>query len=415
MKTSRTKLLALALAGALPFAGCRSRPTASPPPESASLMTTDGAIAIGNLAVQIAGEERRLATAPASVPVLASLVELLLTRAQVLGQVGDYDRADAYAERAAAVPGAGSPGLLVRAGARAALHRFADALADLSEAEHHGADRMAVILRRASILHAQGQTEEALALRREVVAARPGLTTLGQLAISEAARGDAANAERHFDEALRAYRDTSPFPVAWIEFQRGLAAENAGRLDEAARQYGAAVARLPQYAEATGHLAGVEQLRGHLDRAEALLRSLVRPAIDPQYTAQLATVVDARDAHGEAARVRADARSRYDRLLVRHPEAYADHAARFLIGVDPPRALALARTNLAVRQTWDAYDLALWAAQAASASDVGCRIATEALSRRSPPQRIMFAASRALERCKGAAVARGGTGGPARP
>jgi hypothetical protein len=44
---------------------------------------------------------------------------------------------------------------------------------------------------------------------------------------------------------------------------------------------------------------------------------------------------------------------------VRHPEAFADHAAEFWLtaGADPSRAPGLARINLAVRATPRAHDL----------------------------------------------------------
>jgi hypothetical protein len=47
------------------------------------------------------------------------------------------------------------------------------------------------------------------------------------------------------------------------------------------------------------------------------------------------------------------AQARYDELLARHHDAFADHAAEFwlTIGGDPERALSLARQNLSLRQT----------------------------------------------------------------
>jgi hypothetical protein len=47
------------------------------------------------------------------------------------------------------------------------------------------------------------------------------------------------------------------------------------------------------------------------------------------------------------------AAARYDELLARHLDAFADHAAEFwlTIGGDRERALRLARHNLSVRQT----------------------------------------------------------------
>jgi hypothetical protein len=61
----------------------------------------------------------------------------------------------------------------------------------------------------------------------------------------------------------------------------------------------------------------------------------------------------------EAREWRARAEARYDELLARHQEAFADHAAEFWLeaGADPHRALSLAKANLEVRQTSRAHDL----------------------------------------------------------
>ncbi|WP_459181366.1 hypothetical protein [Streptomyces sp.] len=58
-------------------------------------------------------------------------------------------------------------------------------------------------------------------------------------------------------------------------------------------------------------------------------------------------------ASAEAECWRAQAAARYDELLTRHPEAYADHAEEFwlTVGGDPERALRLARQNLMLRPT----------------------------------------------------------------
>jgi tetratricopeptide (TPR) repeat protein len=395
---TRSARFALPLLGALAAIACRSHPAPASGSATRTVRTTDGAVAMGNLDVQIVSEERRLSRDPRDAVAAASLVELLLTRAQVTATVDDVDRAAAHAARATV--DAGGRVLLARAAVHAALHRFADAIDDLALAERQGADSMAVRAQRASVAQAQGHLGEALGLRRELASARRSTTSLAQLAISEAALGDAASAAAHLDEALAAYRDTSPLPVAWIEFQRGMMADVAGELDAAASHYGAAFARLPQYAEAAGHLATIEALRGRPDRAEALLRPFAAPGRDPQYAMQLASVLETRGARREAARLRQDALARYDLLLARHPEAYADHAARFLLGTNPQRSLALAQVNLAVRQTWEAYDLALAAARAARAFEQGCRVAADALGRPSPPARIRLAADRALDSCR---------------
>jgi tetratricopeptide (TPR) repeat protein len=271
---------------------------------------------------------------------------------------------------------------LALAGALAALHRFDDSLAAAAEAARLGADTAAVDAARASALQGRGDLEAAVAIRKTHAAAAPDTTTLCALAAAEAEAGNLADAERHLDEAARLYRDTSPFAPAWIEFQRGLLRERRADLTGARAAYEAALRLLPTYAHATSHLAAIVALLGERERAIELLRPLaVADDQDPEYAAQLAALT------GDG-QLRERARTGYERLVARHPQAFSDHAARFYLATDTHRALALARRNLETRHTWDAFDLALTAARAARESSEACEIAHRALERGTPPARI---------------------------
>ena len=71
----------------------------------------------------------------------------------------------------------------------------------------------------------------------------------------------------------------------------------------------------------------------------------------------------------------ANTAARYDELVARHPEAFADHAAEFWLdtGTDPHRALSLARRNLEVHQTPRAHDLFSRATRAVDDARAGVR------------------------------------------
>jgi len=92
--------------------------------------------------------------------------------------------------------------------------------------------------------------------------------------------------------------------------------------------------------------------RGQLDEAVALITPLLTIADDPEYRATYAEIIAARgdrEATSEAER----AAAQYELLLARRPEAYADHAAAFFMGVGdrPQRALELASANWKLRDT----------------------------------------------------------------
>jgi hypothetical protein len=92
--------------------------------------------------------------------------------------------------------------------------------------------------------------------------------------------------------------------------------------------------------------------RGHLDVAAALIMPLLETSDDPEYRAVYAEILTARgdsNAASEAER----AAAAYELLLARRPEAYADHAAAFFMGVGnrPRRAVELALANRKIRDT----------------------------------------------------------------
>jgi hypothetical protein len=70
------------------------------------------------------------------------------------------------------------------------------------------------------------------------------------------------------------------------------------------------------------------------------LTTLTSSSDDPAYSATLARALGAADRLREAEQLRADAVAHYERLALRHPEAYADHAAGFIGSGRPTSAAA---------------------------------------------------------------------------
>jgi len=363
---------------------CRDQPPDHPaaaplrsdnaPRSSTELRTTDGTIALDNLQAQIESEQRLATYGPLTVKQRAGIAALISMRGQFLGSITDYEQAEALANDLVRDAPNDGRAVLARAQARSTFHRFAAALADLDAAERLGVHGPPVESLRAGIYQAMGRYDEALAIRQPAAAARPDIETLAAEATLRADRGEIDAAERLFTEAPRHYRDVSPFPLAWLYFQQGLMWMREGALNRAGALFEAAHTRLPAYAAAQGHLAEVEAALGRRERAVALLRPLAQRAEDPDYAAQLARILgDAGDA-AEARRWRDVAAARYDDLIRRHPEAFADHAAEFWLaaGNDAQRALALAQRNLEVRPTPRAFELFLHAAVAAHDTARAC-------------------------------------------
>jgi tetratricopeptide (TPR) repeat protein len=322
-------------------------------------VTTAGAIALGNLEAQIDGQAWRAAQGLLTAGGHVELVELLALRAHLLGRVVDAERAAALAkDLVRQLPGDAQP-FITRARMAAVFHRFALALSDLDAAAGLGANQVTLNAERAAIYQALGRYDEALALRLQALTRDANFSVLAALAGLHGERGEMAEAERWLVAARQRYRGISPFPLAMLDFQCGQIWMQHVDLQRARALFEAAIHRLPAYVPAQGHLAEVEATLGDHPAAIARLRPLPLSSNDPEYAATLAGILAELGQLEEAQDWSARAAARYEELLARYPEAFADHAAEFwlTIGGDPGRALPLARCNLALRKTPRAYAL----------------------------------------------------------
>ena len=125
-----------------------------------------------------------------------------------------------------------------------------------------------------------------------------------------------------------------------------------GDLDRAEAIFVELDAILPAHVPGRGHRAEVALARGQLDFAAALITPLLEASDDPEYRAIYAEILAARG-DGEAASEAELAAATYELLLARRPEAHADHAAAFFMGVGnrPQLAVELASANFRLRDT----------------------------------------------------------------
>jgi tetratricopeptide (TPR) repeat protein len=304
--------------------------------DRAEPVTTGGTIAVANLHAQVDGLTARVLSAlpptpaaPMSTGEPLVLIDLLILRGHVLGRVADYERAAGLAGRLARGAAGDGQALLARARTRATFHRFAEALADLRAAERLGLGGASLAAQRAEILQATGAHAEAGELHRDAARRRPDFATLGALAVFHAERGELAEAERWFTEARQRYQGTSPFPVASLDYRRGLMWHGQGDRPAASSWFGASLRRVPAYAPALGRLAEIDTARGDHQAAIGRLRPLASSSDDPGHAAALARALAAAGQHSEAGQWHGRAAARYDELARRHPQAFAGHAADF--------------------------------------------------------------------------------------
>lgn len=327
-----------------------------------ALDTTSSVIAIVNLDQQITQLRDE-----------AGVEELLLVRSRFLGDYEALDRASALTEGRFETRAE----LLRRARTRSAVHRFADALADVAAAERAGANADEIVALRSSILVATGRAADVIPQLEANLARRPGFASRSALAVAYAAVGRLADADRLYAAALADLDTTLPFPYAWIYFARGVMwAEQGGDAARGEAMYAQALTYLPEFAAANIHLAELEVARGDLASAMARLERVVASSNEPEALALVGVLhVRTGDAvHG--AREVSLARQRYESLLARDPLAFADHAAEFYLGpgADVERAWVLAQQNLANRDMERAAALAIKAAEATGRYPDACAL-----------------------------------------
>ena len=152
------------------------------------------------------------------------------------------------------------------------MHRFAEARHHLEQAEIRGAQEADVSRLRLSIDQACGtDLDRVLDERRETVRRSGAIEDQVALGGLLADLREFSDADRTYRQALRNYRDVSPFPVAWVCFQLGVLWGELvpePRTTCAARWYERALARLPSYTKARVHLAEIYSSCGRADDAE---------------------------------------------------------------------------------------------------------------------------------------------------
>ena len=341
--------------------------------------TTEGSLAVSSLDAQIASLEMLLGAQPQALNKRQALVDLFLMRTHFMGAYDDFDKALALTEEGIVLHPTSPDVFRLQSSALSAVHRFDEALLSLDEAQLMAGQPLDG--ERDTIFLAKGKELESLLIKREEKAASyPTFKNLTALAAVQSALGDFEAADASFVEALDAYNDVSPFPVAWVAFQRGVMwGESADEPEKARLLYEEAVRRLPQYNVANIHLAELEFEAGQTEKAVERLEALLSFSQDAEPMSRLAQFLLESDP-SKASIYAQQAGARYEQLLAKHPYAFLDHAAEYYLGPgdNPNRALELTLENLSIRQNDRAYLLAIEAAIASNKSELACGLMIEA-------------------------------------
>lgn len=335
---------------------------------------------------------------------LARSIPLRLERAGICGRLEDYERALADSAVLVKQRPADEQAWRLRVEALLHVHEFAgarDALKQLARLAHP----TTLVAFEISLADASGDSENALVMRADVAKRFPNAQNLTLWAAALAQAGLFDEAIELIPKAAAAVRDNPPQLLAWLLFQWGRIYELKGELATAREFFAAARARMPGHLEATTHLAQTLIATGDTASAKKLVDDALASST-PSATAGARSAL--RRAHPELLALTAQlghaelgdaARAEWERYVATLPLAFADHAARFYLGIgkNPTRALELARINLDNRPTREARALLVEAALAAGDAAATCAGVDPLANGGTRSQR--FVAWQALSRC----------------
>jgi tetratricopeptide (TPR) repeat protein len=324
---------------------------------------TDGAIAANNLESARQRSWSQLWCDPLREGTAEYIVEQEQLTAQFIGDLAALDRLDSLVRHLDRVAAESPRSALIHAQVASMAHRFAEAkryldrIADCGELSD-AANRLSL-----GIDQACGTDLEGVLKARRWMAKKSGqLEDRVPLAALHADLREFDEADSIYQQALREYRDTSPFAVAWVCFQLGVLwgeLVTEAQSTRAAYWYRKAIEYLPCYVKARVHLAELYLGYGRIKDAEALLVVAIQSG-DPEVHWRLADVLAKMGRYAEAKVQIQTARSGFEALLENHLLAFADHGAEFYSGSgnDARRAFELANVNLVNRPTLRAFEQA---------------------------------------------------------
>jgi tetratricopeptide (TPR) repeat protein len=353
---------------------------AEPPPKAAAAPTVVPKLSLSpDGSAELRGNDERLAIHKDQP---FAVLQYLAERATALGRLEDYQAMLAISAQLVAKQPASADAWLAREKALSTVHDFAGARAALAHVPADQAAEDAVALDEAT-----GQRDRALAAREAMARERPNAITVTLYLANLAVAGRFDEARALIPKAASLVRDNPPTLFAWFYFQWGRVYEQMGDTATARAFYEESHARMPMI-EATAHLGQALLAMHETDAAKRLVADTL--ATDPHPSIVELGVPLGLTKPG-------DAKAAWDRYVTALPLAFADHAARFYLSVDPKRALELARENLANRDTPEARSLVVLAALAADDAAAACSVVDPLID--APQRADRFAAWRALSKC----------------
>lgn len=298
---------------------------------------------------------------------LESAARLYLERARLTGNYDDFARADSMLTRAFTIAPRKAGPFLARAEYFLAVHRLADAEAEIAKEEGGAitpaATRRAIAEARADLLVERGDYSEARAAIEALVTQERSSPNLSRLAILEWHLGRPDTADRLFVEAESLYFGPQDQYRAWFRMQRGDLATARGRYAEALDRYREAEELFQGWWLTAFRAAQVMERQEKIEAATFAYQDLVARTNLPEVMDALASLYRREGEESAATRWIGKAKRLYDAREARFAEAALGHALQHHLHFDPDPAavVRLAERNRELRPNGEAWT---WLAQA---------------------------------------------------
>ena len=306
------------------------------------------------------------------------VVSLYLERARLTGNYDDYTKAEALLASLSKGEKPPSTQCLAYARLHYTLHRLKQASAALDGCATT-VEPTEIAALQADIALYSGRYREAENTYRALVNDVGIPSHYVRLGLLKKWLGDPGEAAALLEAAEKRYHGGLPMMRAWLKLQRGLLAQDRGRLDEALALYRLASDELSGWWLIDEQIADLKRLSGDTLAAKALYEDIINRSAQPEHMDELARLLREGTTPEAASGWIKRAENIYRERLKRFPEASVGHAVdHFLQFGTPAEALALAQKNAKLRPYGDA-EIALAAAlfragQAGAAADCIARV-----------------------------------------
>lgn len=330
------------------LAACNAEPPAAPVAAAVSKPAVNAAPPVMTYADWLGSYDAALSAkdppkAPASPE---ERLQLLLERARLSGDYGDYARAGEVIAAATAVQSLEPFPCLLIARWQFSLHRLAAAEQALAACKRPP-DPVEAAGLKADLDFYRGHYRQAEAAYRAQLNAQDTSPAYVRLAQLRAKTGAPAEALALLEAAEQRYHGDSGVMRAWLKLQRGLIYLDRGQLELARALYLAAQEALPGWWLVDEHLAEISALLGERDSAHAAYQDIVQGTGAPEFIDALAALESEAGHSKQAAALLAQAKALYEQRLAQFPEAAAGHALEHFLNNSPdlPAVLTMARDN----------------------------------------------------------------------